>query len=305
MILELLQLMRAQMGNVYYDFRPDGDVTQYVPTKEELMASPNLDATFHAYLAELQVSYRRLDASGLLGMVLRASALDATVKATHPVAPLHGIDKGAPKQFDDRLILNSPNGASSATITGFGLVAGDIDPATITSTDAKVEALVQMRRVDDIFIRVQAAQQAAAMINRPVAEVMALYREEGNLGVPPSTASLARMIPSDAPAERTSMPFYHDIWPHLVWLAKSDIVYNGLPMHYISSGSHFKDLAIVDWFLQICGLDELQMFYIRRGPTSMQDMFTVYSQQNWTDAGIPSTSRLRHSVGKTWSTTWI
>ena len=288
--IEVLQWLAAQVA-LQFDFRPAGDITRFVPTRAKLLADPHLDATFTSYLAELQTVYRRLDADGTIGRVERASAINDLVKTTHPVAPVPGMPNNTTQHFDDRLILNSPNtSVASATATAYGLVKGDIAPSTITTAAAKADALIQMRRLDNIFIRLQAAKLASTAINRPIEELMALYRVEGNLGVPPSSLSLDHMIPSDTPTEPSSMPFYpksggKHVWPHLVWLAKDIYKYGRDILDVATDGDLYKEPAIIDWALQLCGLDEWQAVYFIR-TKSMWDTFIEFSDLLWTRAGL-------------------
>ena len=246
--------------------------------------------------------YRRMDADGTVGRVEQASTLSVVVRNTHPVPPIPGLPNNTTQDFDDRLVLDSPVSSPSATATAYALVKGDMLPSSISTPDAKVNALIQMRRLDNIFIRVQAAQMAKTAISRPVEEVMALYRVEGNLGVPPSSISLDRMIPSDTPAEPSSMPFYpkvgtKHVWPHLVWLAKDIFKYGKDILDVTVDGDLVKEPALIDFALQICGLDEWQqVYFIRDKP--MRETFIDFSDLMWTRAGISRGDRA--AAGARW-----
>ena len=290
MLLPFLLYLKAALP-FGLDFRPPGDVTQYVPTRAKLTASPTLGATFDSYGLELRVAYGDLDSANLIAKVQRARSL-ATAMASSPVKPIDGLPQNAPGRFDDRLLLDVSNSTPNGTQLGFDLASGATSPAGITD---KVAALLQMRRVSDVFIRIAAAQQAATKLRRPIEELMTLYRVEGNLDVPPSSGSLDRLIPSDAPTAPTKMGSYQQpdgslIWPHLVWLGKSPFKY-GIEIFEqgTSDPKDLKEPAILDWALQICGLDDLQSLYFSKGSGTMKDEFARWSNDNWTAAGLAST----------------
>ena len=174
-------------------------------------------------------------------------------------------------------------------------------PSSISTPDAKVNALIQMRRLDNIFIRVQAAQMAKTAISRPVEEVMALYRVEGNLG---GTVYLTR--PND-PLGHSGRTIIHAVLPE-GWdearLASPRLageghlqVREGHPGHVTVDGDLVKEPALIDFALQICGLDEWQqVYFIRDKP--MRETFIDFSDLMWTRAGISRGDRA--AAGARW-----
>jgi hypothetical protein len=289
-VLELLKWMRSQLSLVW-EFRPSTAVTQFVPTRAKLAASPDLNTTFQSYRSEVLARFVDVDTAHLIDKLKNARAQATAMRTAPALQPIPNLPGNVPARFDERLLLEG-----AETNVGFGLASGVTDPASITD---KAAAVVELRRVDDILIRVWAANRAATMTSQSLASILALYRVEGNLGVPPSASTLARIVPSDAITEGTSIVTFPEnrsgrrVWPHLIWLAKKTGIYGNFSFAYppIAPETDFevKEPAVLDWGLQICGLDVLQNVFLDRPPgRSMTDAFASWSNDNWRAAGLTS-----------------
>jgi hypothetical protein len=295
--LEFLLYVRTQIADPeLFDFlpSPSGNVTSFVPTRVKLAASPNLAWTFDSYRLKLTVAYSDLDAAGLIAKLNRVRTKDdemATALATKPIA---GLPQNTVGSFRDRLLIDVPSGAANATALALSLAAQEIDPATVTD---KVGALQQMRRLDDVFIRVKAAQQAATKLGRPIKEVLAFHRTEGNLDVPPSSETLDWLVPSDSVMAATQIRHMVKVgeekwgWPQLIWLAKNPFQFGHQSMATPDDPDELvKEPAALDWALQICGLDDVMSVYLDGDPAiPMADAFAQWSNDNWLAAGLSST----------------
>jgi hypothetical protein len=152
-----------------------------------------------------------------------------------------------------------------------------LDRVTDTAEHARF-AVEALRAFDDVVIRVRAARRAADATGQPIGDVMALYREEGDLCVFPSHGSIALGVPSGTSTEGTLIFGAHrPDFSHLVWLADPDratVEANGL---------EFKRYALCTaFFIQPIGADHIAG---RVGPRIVED-FAEWSAQNWIASGI-------------------
>lgn len=270
-LLSILDYLRAQLGWVW-SFRPPEPVDVYVPLEKDLnqaSAAPFLTS----YLPEVQARFAAAAADVVkLG---QARTVAAAMRNPPAAQPIECLPKNAPKFYEDRLLLDVTQGSSKNSL-GTELATGVTSPNAVADA---VDALLQLRRADNVVIRVLAARHAETLTGSPVAEIMALFREEGNLDVPASSASLDNWVPTDAAAAPTSNGHYpvrgdNCVWPHLIWLAQNGGSFRDRIINYPvlppSTEFELKEMAAVDWALHICGLDQVQGLYFTR-KTTMTD----------------------------------
>src|SRR5688500_13598684 len=110
--------------------------------------------------------------------------------------PIPGFEKDEPDNRERRLGLDIATGAARRNTPGRAAAAG---PGSMPGPPPeRIAAVRQLRRVDDILIRMLAVKQASVAPHVPMAEVMALYRTEGNLDVPCGFHSVIGLVPSDS-----------------------------------------------------------------------------------------------------------
>jgi hypothetical protein len=273
-----------------------------VPTTADLNTA-NIDAVLSTYLGAVRTRWHEANTAGLISLIEQAKAKAAEMNLASARQPIPGFEDSKPEEFQFRLDLNIAEGANRRNALGRALASGSgVIPDTISD---KIDAVRQLRRVDDILIRVLAAKQAALATGVPMAEAMALYRIEGNLDVPAGSSSLVGIVPSDSPtplsrvAHMPPHPSNSDnarMFPHLVWFSRHSGFYGRFTIAFPPSSAAamfaLKEPALVDWFLHICGFDDLQTkVYAKAQDLSrpMRDMFAEWSEANWTAVRVPST----------------
>lgn len=293
-LLELLKYLRAQI-ELEFNFRPPEPVDPFVPRAAGLGPPVDAGVVLQAYLAEVKGRFSRATAE--IGKLANARAMAVAVRNPPAVQPIRGLPNNAPAHFEERLLLDIQAGGGRNSL-GAGLAAGSVDPATVAD---KVDAIAQLRRADDVVIRVLAARHAAGLTGRPIHEFLALHRVEGNLDVPPSTDSLDLGVPS-ASAEAPTSIFYYVrkadqsiVWPHLIWLSTALGKYGREFIEFppVAPKTEFdvKEPAVIDWAVHLCGLDQLQKLYLlgRKPGQEMTVAFGAWSDSNWKKARLSST----------------
>lgn len=212
------------------------------------------------FLHEVQANWRNAEASGLTAMLQKTPSA-ATDMATNPVRPVAGISKSGISDYAYRFKLTGTSVARQ-------LVQGNIVLADVTRTpESAVQAATELRRLNDVLTRALAADAASRATGTPLADVLALYRAEGNLGVPPSATSLALGIPSGTATE--GQLIRPPNLSHLVWLVSEDSVAG-------KSDEAIKSVALSHWFVQLGGLDEVALL-----GEPKQTRFAQWSSKNW------------------------
>lgn len=296
-VIRILDFIAAQLADI--DFLPPAPFEQYVPTTNGLTEA-NIDAVLNTYLAAVRSRWQEASMAGLISLIDQAKVKATQMASPSARQPIPGFEDTKPEQFEFRLDLNITTGTARRNALGRTLASGlGTIPGTLPD---KIDALRQLRRVDDVLIRVLAVKQASVATGVSMAEAMALYRTEGNLDVPAGFHSLLGLIPSDSP---TALSFLvhmppHPVsdsrmFPHLVWFSRHSGTYLGFTIAFPPSGAaatfNLKEPALIDWMLQLNGLDDLQKLYgnAQRPSRPMRDDFAVWSQKNWTHAGVKST----------------
>jgi hypothetical protein len=178
------------------------------------------------------------------------------------------LPNGNVKDLSFRLLLEGTSGDHD-TREAWKLVDGDAAALTaaMASKTKAVSALRQLRRLDNVVIRWLAAGRAAERCHVPIAEVLALYRTEGNLQVPASTSSIQLGVPTDSLTTPT----------HVV----PSSLRTSVSVRPIGAANHHL-LPAIEWMLQLAGLDHVSV-KLTRGASASQFVtnFANWSAQNW------------------------
>ena len=217
-------------------------------------------------LADVKAKWQRADAAGLISKLQQVRSAE-TRMAKSPTQPVAGLPQNQPGAFREGLMLDA--GGSAATDLGRKLVTGQVSVDSVAATAATAaNAVMNLRRLDDVLTRALSAQAAATATGTPLADVLAMYRTEGDLNAPPSTASLAAGRPSGTHDATSSLSTRPDM-SHLVMLLDDAVV-------GASSDSDIREFALGTWFVQIGGLDEVGKL---AAPRDMP--FMTWSSDNW------------------------
>ncbi|MCC6832939.1 MAG: hypothetical protein IT200_16515 [Thermoleophilia bacterium] len=229
------------------DLRPGRAPEDYLPTEAWLLerfeaGTADPDAVLRGMLGIATDHWERVSADGLDGLeAIDRHAADMAGSAVR-------VPEGIAFRFGDltfrmRLDATAPGAGGPVGMRELVEADGarrDTLLGRLTSTPGRAaRAAMQLRKLDDVLIRVLAARAASAETGIPVARILTLHRIEGNLCVYPSTASLELGagggppvgIPSaagdDLPVgtgrEPSHLPLqYTPSFGHLVWLADPD-----------------------------------------------------------------------------------
>jgi hypothetical protein len=228
-------------------------ISTYLPTPATLeirlagMSKVDRQAELAARLAQVLARWQAAEAAGAVATLDRAKAAETAARAALPAGP-RSLPGALPTRLRLDLDLASPGPA-----LGRSLVTG----ATTVSAAARTahlcrQALMGLRQLDDVLARVEAARQAATATGAPLPLVLALYRTEGALALPPSADSIAAGLPSGTSAADTSLGDRPDL-TNLVWLADAAPVAGW-------TDTRLQDWATRELILQVAGLDVLGGF---------------------------------------------
>lgn len=128
-------------------------------------------------------------------------------------------------------------------------------------------SIIQLRRLDDLLIRVLSAKTAAGLSGCTLAEILALYRTEGNLSVPRSHDSLQQLIPPREPAHFEATMMNDASLPFSPNLAAQVFLHD---RSFFTSEEKAKNYALLVWMVQLAGLDIVA-----------RDGFSDWSANNW------------------------
>ena len=144
-----------------------------------------------------------------------------------------------------------------------------------------------LRQFDDALIRLLAARKAAATTGH-IADVLTIYREEGNLCVFPSKSSIDAGIPSAAPLDHGGRPertfiklIFRPNIQHLVYLAGK------AEAEHAAGASSIEGLALATvFFTQTIGSDVIGGKWNPVDESALVDFYAVWSSQNRVASGM-------------------
>lgn len=280
-LINLLQFLAAAVPG---SWKPDRPAKDYLPDIDELKlamtTAANREPLINSLLTTVKDRWTRAEAKGLITKLNRVREVEEEMSqpgATQPIPDVGEVtDSGGStnevQYFREYLLLDATG--ENSTKPGRDLVTGTTPVAdVITSRDKAVEAVINLRRLDDVLIRALSCQATADATGTPLPQVLAMYRVEGDMNVPPSTESIALGVPSAVTSAKTSLDSDPDI-SHLVLLLNFDRA-------VVVSGHILKVLALQLWFVQIGGLDLVGQ--IKTGRWGFQE----WSKSNWSSVGHP------------------
>jgi hypothetical protein len=290
MVLEALAAQAAPN-----DVGPRGGVERFLPTTADLppllpdVAARN--ALLTGYLTEVQANWTALANQGLIDKLERARTVTPTATHTPGVA---ATGLRVEQHLEEYVLLDNRSSGdplaeeTRRTLVGYELLTGTRPLAAVTDTTAHaIEALMNLRRLNDVLLRVRIALEAASVAGVPVPRALALHRVEGNMNVPPSAASTGRGIPSgtkDYSSFRTQLSLRPDLG-YLILVFSRDRMGGSL------SDDELKDLCVALWAVQIGGLDQIGLLASpRRLP------FRDWSSAHWRAAGRPASAGSTHTA---------
>jgi hypothetical protein len=202
--------------------------------------------------------------AGLTDLLERVPAAAAQAQA-HPVV-YSGDFAGAPFRVPGYRLSLSDVQAS----LGRAIVLGQIDLEKAAKVASLcVQAVLGLRALDDVLGRISAAQSCVDVTSADRAVVLALYRVEGNLGIPPSYQSLIDGVPSGTSSEITLLNPRPDI-SNLVWLVDPAILGESDPIV-------LRHMARFAFMVQLAGLDIA---------SSNADRYQNWSYDVWKTVGV-------------------
>lgn len=263
---------------------PYGEPDSYLPNVKDLKSKMSVlmpsqrIAFIMPILDEVKKNYNKAKLTGLITILEKVRTEERKMRNSKN-KPIPGLDESTsrPKAFRERLMIDADHTnrnieRDTETKLGLQLVLGIKTVELISNTpDNIVSAIMSLRRLNDVLIRVLSSQDAAQATGTPLSSVLSMYRVEGDMNVPPSYDSIIKEIPPSIIDARTHLNPTPEI-SRLVWLADSDKLNN-------LTDEQIKEFALVEWFIQIGGLDQVGKLNSPR-----RISFTVWSTNNWLKA---------------------
>jgi len=283
-IQALINLLAALAGSIQR-YPDNSQIDQCVPVAADLTSlydanRAQLEQHIAGYLAAVRARWARAEAQGLIQYLQNSESMQAQM-ASQDVKWIDGLRGKRFSKYYDRLwfgqlpVTLAIDLVQQAEATALQNIT--VDKPTL------LESVYQLRRLDDLLIRILAAKTAADLTGCTLAEVLTLYRTEGNLGVPRDAESIDQLIPPREPDhyEGTKLNYY-DLpnspnFSSLVYVWGS----NQLGTEDIAINA-----AITDWMIHIAGLDIIN-----------QVNFGEWSARNWSaQTGTPVTPDSRRAM---------
>jgi len=291
---------RIQRSSLGPTLNPVEKGESYLPSFAELatrlkgMNKFERQAFVTKYLVEVRANWTRVEAAGLIAKLDNARSAETQMK-TSEVQPLSGFPKEkktAPTVYRSNLMVDARDPAPPTEL-GRKLVTQEVTVDSVTESGHNAaekgynaaEAVMNLRRLNDVLVRMLSANRASEATKAPLSDVLAIYRAEGDLSSPPSTGSLAGGIPSGTSDATTSInepsmffgrPDLNRGNPDLHSLV---VLYDrNAVSHYHLSDTEIQEMALREWFVQIGGLDEVGHLMPLN---QLQDLFASWSSENW------------------------
>ncbi len=219
-------------------------------------------------LALVLPEWQQAQVNGAMILLNRIRPAQQQAGISAPKVP-RGLPGAVPKFLHEALDVDATSGAG----LGKALVEGRVtvaDAATGSWTSA--QAIVGLRRLQDILFRLRAARACASATGADLATVLALFRTEGALAMPASASSIDAGVPSGTTDAVTSLRPRPDI-SNMVWLA------SGILLAPLSDAT-VADIATKEFLIQIVGLDVLG------SRPAGGAWYQAWTYQIWKSAGV-------------------
>lgn len=250
-LLPLVARAALAAAPVVPQFAPLLPTRRYLPTEAGLrarflgMARPDRQAELDHYLTQVSARWAAASAAGVVALLSPIRRVERDARAALPATPA-GLPVSPSAVVPAHLRQDLALDAATGPALGRELVAGRITTVQAARHPRTcAQAVVGLRRLDDVLCRMLTAQRCAAATGAELALVLALYRTEGALAMPPSTASIDAGVPSGTTDAATSLVPRPDI-SHLVWLAN---------VHALASVHVARRYGTAAFILQVAGLD--------------------------------------------------
>lgn len=248
----------AAMGGTDVRLPSNADIDQYIPTGNDLTMLydndlPRLEANLITYLDAVKERWERADALGIR-QILGLSKGTQSLMAGQEIKWIDG--RYGLRGSKIRLLYNRLSTEQESVVLALSLVTeADATIAIQNMTIDKstlLESVTELRRLDDLLIRILSAQKAVTLTSCTLAETLALYRTEGNLGAPRSSSSIDLLIPprEEGNIEGSSLNYYNR--PHSPNLSSLVYVWES---GQFTSEDDARNHALIGWMIHIAGLD--------------------------------------------------
>jgi hypothetical protein len=211
---------------------------------------------------DVLVHWNACHAAGLIPVLERVRAVEKAARTALPAVPasLPGIEASriVPTFLRERLLLDGRSKIGADLVIGVMTL-----PEAAATPSSTTSAVLSLRQLDDVLSRALAVERAAVATGGEKALVLALYRVEGGLGMPPSADTIRAQIPSGTANESSSLSGGADI-SQLVWVSNTTAV-TTLP--------DARAIALISFVLQLAGLDVIS------GKTWAQ--YQQWTQDTW------------------------
>ena len=178
---------------------PNEPVNNYIFTENDLRTELNAlsnhqrDIKIADYLSDVMVNWNEVSSKNLILKLKKAKEIHNDMHNS-TVKPIEGVSFNEPKYYwlGVNLSYESTNNGISDAVK---LIEGKLKISEISKSASETfNIIMQLRRLDDVLLRILISSDIADDLSLSIEEVMAIYRIEGNLNVPPSASSLHKNI---------------------------------------------------------------------------------------------------------------
>ncbi|MFQ5582665.1 MAG: hypothetical protein ACE5F3_08595 [Mariprofundaceae bacterium] len=275
----------------------DGEAEALVPSDIDFDHAYTNDRTtfnsqFLIYHAEVQDRWQQAVAFGLVDLMEKDLVADESVArsvmASSTVKPLYGLNDVIHKNRGARSEAGFRKHTHRISLRDVG---DAVDLMSLSGTDAldlmtdmnlSLTLLQQLRELDNILLRWISAKNAATAAGIPLAEVLALYRAEGNLGIPMPTSRAAGALPAlENWSESSRLNGSNGPIPNI-----SKLIYMA-DVSAITASDRLKfvqEVSVLLWLVQLAGLDIVINEWNNNGGRPI-DTLAQWSKEHWDHKG--------------------
>lgn len=277
-LIQALLNFAAALDNRTVRSPDDSELDQYIPSNDDLTRlfdnnRGTLESNLAAYLDIVRERWNRAESEGIREILNQSRSIQSQMSGQDVkwIDGRYGLRGSKISMFYHRVSSEQESVALAISL----VTEADPTVAIQNMTADKpllLESVAELRRLDDLLIRILSAKKAATLTGCTLAETLALYRTEGNLGVPRSAESIDLLIPPREPGytEGSSFSYYEKTnSPNL-----SSLVYLWEADHFTSE-DEAKNEALIAWLVHVAGLD----YYASLGPEIARISSVLWSTQ--------------------------